>query len=213
MAVSWNPWHGCRKISSGCTNCYVYRMDDRHGRNGGEIFRTAAFTLPVRRKRNGAYFIPPGEEVDLCFTSDFLLEDADLWRPEVWQMIRCRQDLSFFFITKRIHRLTECIPADWGKGYPNVAIGCTVENQSMADFRLPIFFRMPVMKKLIICAPLLECIDLTPYLGDWVNLGYRQEENPGRKRDSASMNGSRQSADSAKKQMWLFVSGRRARAW
>lgn len=170
MAVSWNPWHGCRKISPGCTNCYVYRMDDRHGRNGGEIFRTAAFTLPVRRKRNGAYFIPPGEEVDLCFTSDFLLEDADLWRPEVWKMIRCRQDLSFFFITKRIHRLTECIPADWGKGYPNVAIGCTVENQAMADFRLPLFFRMPVMKKLIICAPLLECIDLTPYLGDWVNL-------------------------------------------
>lgn len=81
MAVSWNPWHGCRKISPGCTNCYVYRMDDRHGRNGGEVFRTAAFTLPVRRKRDGAYFIPPGEEVDLCFTSDFLLEDADLWRP------------------------------------------------------------------------------------------------------------------------------------
>ncbi|MBE6038714.1 MAG: DUF5131 family protein, partial [Anaerofustis stercorihominis] len=20
----WNPWHGCRKISDGCKNCYVY---------------------------------------------------------------------------------------------------------------------------------------------------------------------------------------------
>lgn len=27
MSVSWNPWHGCRKISEGCRHCYVYRQD------------------------------------------------------------------------------------------------------------------------------------------------------------------------------------------
>ena len=51
----------------------------------------------------------------------------------------CRKDLYFYFFTKRIHRLKECLPPDWGDGYDNVLIGCTVENQQMADFRLPIF--------------------------------------------------------------------------
>ena len=23
----WNPWHGCTKVSPGCTKCYVYRRD------------------------------------------------------------------------------------------------------------------------------------------------------------------------------------------
>lgn len=23
----WNPWHGCRKCSEGCRNCYMYYLD------------------------------------------------------------------------------------------------------------------------------------------------------------------------------------------
>ena len=34
MDVSWNPWHGCKKISEGCRHCYVYRTDEKHGRDG-----------------------------------------------------------------------------------------------------------------------------------------------------------------------------------
>ena len=35
--ISWNPWHGCKKYSEGCKNCYVYRMDIRYGKNPSEI--------------------------------------------------------------------------------------------------------------------------------------------------------------------------------
>lgn len=79
-----------------------------------------------------------------CFTSDFLLKDADEWRGECWKMMRERRDCWFYFFTKRIDRLEECLPPDWGEGYDNVLIGCTVENQSMADYRLPIFRALPV---------------------------------------------------------------------
>ncbi|MFR1499226.1 MAG: DUF5131 family protein, partial [Monoglobus pectinilyticus] len=24
---TWNPWHGCHKISAGCANCYMFRSD------------------------------------------------------------------------------------------------------------------------------------------------------------------------------------------
>ena len=79
-------------------------------------------------------------------------------------MIRMRSDLRFIFFTKRIHRLSEILPPDWGDGYENVVIGCTVENQAMADYRLPLFLETPVRHRIVICAPLLGPLDIASYL-------------------------------------------------
>lgn len=35
----------------------------------------------------------------------------------------------------------------------------------MADYRLPIFQKLPIRHKIIVCAPLIGPIDLAPYLG------------------------------------------------
>lgn len=164
MSVNWNPWHGCRKISEGCRHCYVYRQDTRHEVDSREVRRTVAFDLPVRRSRDGQYKIPAGQTVYTCFTSDFLVEEADAWRAEAWQMMRERSDLRFFFITKRIDRLSAALPPDWGAGYENVAVGCTVENQPVADYRLPLLLETPIRHKLVICAPLLGPIELSRWL-------------------------------------------------
>lgn len=169
MSVVWNPWHGCHKLSAGCAHCYVYRMDERHGKDASAVAKTGDFNLPVRNNRAGGYKIPSGELVYTCFTSDFLLADADPWRPEAWRMMRVRNDLTFMFVTKRIDRLADCLPGDWGEGYENVEICCTVENQDRADYRLPVFQASPVFRKSIICEPLLGRIDLSPYLGPWVS--------------------------------------------
>ena len=166
--VNWNPWHGCHKLSAGCRNCYVYRMDDKHGMDAGIVRKTNAFYLPIAHARDGSYKIPSGTMIWTCFTSDFLLDDADEWRREAWRMIRERSDCTFFFITKRITRFYECIPDDWGDGYKNVSICCTVENQAKADERLPVFRDTPIAHKGIVCEPLLERIDLSNYLGSWV---------------------------------------------
>ncbi len=166
--AEWNLWHGCHKISPGCQHCYVYRMDSRYQRDSSHAYKTADFDLPIRKKRQGGYKIPPGEIVYTCFTSDFFLEDADPWRPEAWEMIRLRQDLHFLFITKRIHRFYSAVPSDWGDGYDNVTICCTVENQNRADYRLPIFLEAPIRHKQIVCEPLLEAVDLSRYLGGWI---------------------------------------------
>lgn len=165
---SWNPWHGCHKFSAGCQNCYVYRIDSRHGKDSSSISKTADFNLPLKKKRNGEFKIPPKSLVYACFTSDFLLEEADEWRINAWKMIRFRSDLHFMFITKRIHRLKSLLPDDWGDGYDNVTIGCTMENQDRVDFRLPIFKELPIKHKIIVCEPLLERIDLSNHLGEWV---------------------------------------------
>lgn len=168
MQKLWNPWHGCHKISEGCRNCYVYRGDAKRGVDSSIITKTKNFDLPVQRKRNGEYKIPSGSEVATCFTSDFFVPDADNWRAEAWQMIRERTDLTFLMITKRIDRLFAELPEDWGDGYDHVTICCTVENQDRADYRLPIYKASPIKHKIIICEPILEYINLRPFIGDWI---------------------------------------------
>ena len=164
----WNPWHGCHKLSAGCANCYVYRTDGKHGIDSSVVVKTKSFGLPVQKKRDGSYKIGAGEMVYTCFSSDFFVEDADEWRGEAWEMIRSRPDLRFLMITKRIDRLQAVVPDDWGEGYDNVTICCTMENQERADYRLPIYRAAPIKHKIIVCEPLLSAVDLSPYLGAWV---------------------------------------------
>jgi len=166
--VLYNPWHGCHKISPGCLNCYVYRIDALYGRDPSVVVKNASFNAPIKRNRQGDYLIPSGETVYTCFSSDFLVEEADAWRHDVWAMMRQRPDLTFIFLTKRIQRLASVLPADWGEGYDNVVIGCTVENQAQADLRLPVFLSLPIKHRNIICEPFLEAIDLSAYLSDQV---------------------------------------------
>ena len=166
--AGWNPWHGCTKISAGCKYCYVYRQDEMYGSTAASSLcrKTGNFDLPLKKKRDKSYKIPSGKIIFTCFTSDFLLADADEWRGDCWRMIRERSDCYFYFFTKRIDRLEMCLPEDWGDGYDNVIIGCTIENQDRADYRLPIFNALPIKHKAIIAAPLLEPVDLSAYLND-----------------------------------------------
>ena len=167
-SVMWNLWHGCTKISPGCAHCYVYRRDAEYGKDTSEVHKTQAFTLPGRKYRSGPqkgeYKCPAGTTFLTCFTSDFFHPAADDWRPDAWRMIRERSDCSFYMITKRPERIREVLPPDWGDGYENVEISCTCENQRMADKRLPIFLELPIPNKSIIHEPMLERINIRPYL-------------------------------------------------
>ncbi len=159
MEVTWNPWHGCTKYSEGCRHCYVYRQDEMFGRDSRECRKTNDFNLPIKKDRKGNYKIPSGSLIMTCFSSDFLLSDADSWRDECIKMMRERSDCMFYFFTKRIERLDFSVP-------DNVIVGCTCENQKMADYRLPIFKKLNIKYKTIILAPMLERMDISRYLDD-----------------------------------------------
>jgi len=72
--------------------------------------------------------------------------------------------MIFRIITKRIDRFFVSLPDDWGAGYDNVEISCGVWNQEAADRLLPLFLSYPIKHKTICCSPLIEKVDLTPYL-------------------------------------------------
>lgn len=160
----WNLWRGCHRYSEGCRFCYIHKGDAKRGVDTDRIVPAENFDAPVERKKNGEYRMKSGQLVYLCFSTDFLLEDADPWRGRCWEIIRERSDLNFLFLTKRIERFSDCIPADWGEGYDNVIVGCTVENQHAADIRLPIFAKLPIKHKNIICQPMISQMDIEQYL-------------------------------------------------
>lgn len=161
---AWNPWHGCKKISPGCKNCYVYRRDESIGKDASQVYQTKQFDLPVRKMKSGQYQFVSKKTVFTCATSDFFLEEADNWREEAWRMMKQRSDLQFLIFTKRIHRFQVALPEDWNDGYKNVWIGCTVEDQKRAEERLPFFLSLPIQHKIINCEPILEQIDVSHYL-------------------------------------------------
>lgn len=162
MAV-WNPWRGCKRCSEGCLYCYIHKGDAKRGVVTSDIVKTKDFDKPVFRMKSGAYKMKSGL-VYLCFTTDFLIEEADEWRGECWSMIKERQDCVFLFLTKRIERFMDCIPEDWGDGYDNVVVCCTVENQKNIEKKLSVFQTLPIKHKQIVAQPLIERVELEAYL-------------------------------------------------
>lgn len=161
----WNPWRGCKKCSDGCLYCYIHKGDAKRGVDTNEIVKTKDFPKPIERLKNGGYKMKPGI-VYTCFSTDFLIEEADRWRAECWKMICKRQDCTFLFLTKRIERFMECIPEDWNNGYDNVVVCCTIENQENADKKLAVFQSLPIQHKCITAQPLIGSIDMEKYLDD-----------------------------------------------
>ena len=164
----WNPWRGCHKYSGGCRFCYIHKGDARRGVDTNVVEKTDNFFAPLERYKRGEkkdeYKMKSGETVYLCFSSDFLLPDADEWRDECWGIMRERVDLYFLFLTKRIKRFMDCIPDDRSNGFENVTVGCTAENQAEADKRLSLFDTLPIKHKNIILQPMLEKMDIERHL-------------------------------------------------
>jgi len=93
----WNPWRGCHRFSEGCVHCYIHKGDAKRGVDTNVIEKTNQFYAPIEKNAEGEYKMKSGQTVYVCFSSDFLIAEADPWRDECLDMIKTRADLSFFF--------------------------------------------------------------------------------------------------------------------
>jgi protein gp37 len=166
---SWNPWIGCRHVSLGCLNCYMFRRREQFGAKGSDIRRTSdkTFLQPLRTEA--------GKKIFVCSWSDFFLPEADDWRDAAWNVIRSCDQLIFQILTKRPERILECLPEDWGGGWPNVWFGVSVEDQRSADKRLPLLTEVECAVRFVSAEPLLGPVNLSAWLSegfvDWLIVG------------------------------------------
>lgn len=162
---TWNCWFGCKEVSPGCKNCYAKRDMNRYGKDFYRVAKAKGFNKPLGWKEPAKVFV--------CSWSDFFIKDADPWRDEAWEIIRKQQHLTFQILTKRPERIEDCLPKDWGSGYFNVWIGITVENEKVAEQRIPYLLKLSAWNKFVSAEPLLGLINFYHSLLDigWVIVG------------------------------------------
>ena len=161
---TWNPWHGCIKVSPGCKQCYMYRDKARYGQDPKQVVRSrTTFYEPLRWKEPRLVFT--------CSWSDWFIEDADQWRDEAWELIRSTPQHTYQLLTKRIERVDDHLPEDWGEGYPNVWLGVSIESQDYV-WRKELLQQVPSRVRFISAEPLLGPIHFGSLRGiGWVITG------------------------------------------
>lgn len=157
--ATWNPWMGCTKKSAGCENCYMFREQKQFGHDPTVLRKSKTkFRDPLKWEEPQLIFV--------CSWSDFFHEDVPKeWRRDAWEIMYHAHDLhTFLLLTKRPENIKDMLPVGWIEGqhkkWPHIWFGATVENQEMADLRIPFLFDFPAAVRFVSCEPLLESIDL-----------------------------------------------------
>lgn len=160
--ATWNPWHGCHKISPGCAHCYMYRDKRRYGQDPATVVRSkTCFDAPQKWKEAKMIFT--------CSWSDFFIAEADEWRIEAWEIIRRTPQHTYQILTKRPERILEHLPSGWP--LPNVWLGVSVENPRFY-WRIELLKNVAASVRFLSLEPLLSSMPSLPLVGiSWVVVG------------------------------------------
>lgn len=188
--LTWNPVAGCRKISTGCTNCYAERMAkrlgaiarsaERRGNNPGRA-RNYLHVVNERGRWNGEIFLDYAALGDpfhwrlprVVFVnsmSDLFHEDVPLeFIARVFDVMNGNLAHVFQILTKRPH-----IAAGFSKHLrwtPNIWMGTSVENVAVTH-RVSSLRKTHARIKFLSVEPLLGPIPRLPLAGiHWVIVG------------------------------------------
>lgn len=142
--ATWNPWHGCHKIAPECKNCYMFRDKKRYGQNPTLVVRSKTkFDEPTKLAQPTVIFT--------CSWSDWLVEEADPWRDDAYEIIRATPRHTYQILTKRIDRA----PGRWPGDLRNAWLGVSVGVASRKD-HIDMLREQPAALKFVSLEPLLE---------------------------------------------------------
>lgn len=188
---TFNAWVGCEKVSEACKFCYAELYATRYsiatwGKQGTR-HRTAANNWSKLLRWNRAAEKARERHRVFCFSLSDIMEDSPLipqsWREEFYALVRQCNWLDFLFLTKRPENYERFLPADWGDGYDNVWLGCSVENQKRYDERVVHMAAIPARVKFFSMEPLLGEV-VMDWMPDWIIIGGES----GYKKDARKIN-------------------------
>lgn len=192
---TFNGWTGCDAISPACDHCYAKPLvEGRLGRSFDERVRNAPSTWAQPDRWNRKALADGVRRRVFCSSlSDVWDNQVPIeWLVDLLDVVRETTGLDWMLLTKRpmniLKRLKLAIdvaiatdrPALTGWLYawahkrqppPNVWLGVTVENQAMADLRLPFLLDAPAAIYFVSAEPLLGPVNLRAiprrYDGHW----------------------------------------------
>ena len=173
---TFNPWLGCLRVSTACDHCYAAAIAKRTGRRDdqgrdlwdprAERVRTSLdyWRQPIRWNRE-ALAAGARHRVFCASMADIFDNRApEPWRADLWDLIRATPALEWQLLTKRPQNIAGMLRPDWGDGWPNVWLGTTTKNQIEAARRIPHLVTIPAAIRFLSVEPMLEAIDLSPWL-------------------------------------------------
>ena len=183
--ATFNPWIGCQKVSPGCDFCYAEALVARYGLLGaswgpqGKRIRTSSpWLMPKRLQKRATNFFAEHGRRQRVFTASL----ADVFdnkapagaRADLWALIKECPNLDFQLLTKRPENVEKMLPNDWGdKGYENVWLGATMEDQERYYHRWPILSRIPARVRFVSYEPAIGplILDEEVVRPDWLISG------------------------------------------
>lgn len=182
--ATFNPWIGCTKVSPGCQHCYAEAFAKRYGKaewgpQAERVRTSAAYWQQPYAWNKKATAAGKRMKVFCASLADVFEDNLQVaeWRASLWPMIEATDMLDWLLLTKRPENVNELVPARWrnvGRWPSNVWIGTTVENQAMADKRIPELLEVPARVRFLSCEPLLGPVDLSGRTveGVWIDPDY-----------------------------------------
>lgn len=90
----------------------------------------------------------------------------DQLRQQLFELIELTPNLDWQLLTKRPENVMKMIPDRWFWGLPdNVWMGTTVENQDLANKRIPLLLDIPARVRFLSCEPLLGPVEFRQVQG------------------------------------------------
>jgi len=164
-------WY-CQKVSQGCAHCYAERRNNWIGTHVPfSIARQDEVEIYLdSRELERIAKIPAGKKVFICDMTDLFGEfvrDDFIW--QVFKAMAANPWATFLLLTKRAKRMAELVPMFRGAlpdRLDHVWLGASVCTQADAEEQLPHLLRIRQRAPVLFasCEPLLEPLDLSPYL-------------------------------------------------
>lgn len=174
---SRNFWTGCHQVSPGCDHCYAAMNNQRweEGRHWGPPATTPRLLHNLESCRRDFRRWDRMAALEGRPALVFVNSHSDFWEPHpqvaahraaACEMFPEYPHLRFLLLTKRPELISHLAPPAWMAGdWPaNVWQGTTIEDQKRAERRLPHLFKCPAPVLFASCEPLLECVDIRPWL-------------------------------------------------
>jgi protein gp37 len=190
--ATWNPTTGCDRVSPGCDHCYALTLakrlkamgNARYQHDGNPNTSGPGFGLtlhhdkieePLRWKTPRRIFVNS--------MSDLFHDDVpEQFIADVFHVMREARWHQFQVLTKRPRRMAYTLQNLWSGAWahepaPNVWLGTSVEDQKRAELRIPRLLETPAAVRFLSCEPLLDRVDITPWIQDrvvqleWVIVG------------------------------------------
>jgi protein gp37 len=176
---TFNIVWGCVKVSEECRDCYAETIASHYGfdvwgptkgrRTFGEAYWARPLTWNRQAERQGY------RRLVFCSSMADTYEDhpvTAMERQKLWPLIEATPWLQWLLLTKRPQNILEF--SAWRDQWPsNVSVGTSIGTSKHLEERLSHLVLVPVDIHLVSCEPLLEALDLSPWLPklQWIIVG------------------------------------------